>query len=209
MSVDSPAPTVTASDIAAAVERIGDAVVRTPVLRSPEIDEVAGASIVFKCENLQTTGAFKLRGATNAVRSLSDANADAGVVTHSSGNHAAALASAAAWRGVPARIVMPANSRANKLAAVRRLGIEPILCEPSTPARRAKAEEVRQATGATLVHPFDNDAVIAGQGTAAWEFVEQVEQTGEPLDFMIAPLGGGGLLAGTALAIAERWPAAG
>ncbi len=171
-------------------------VLRTPLLYSETLSRLLGCELWFKCENLQAIGAFKARGACNAVFQLTEEEAQAGVVTHSSGNHAAALARAAVLRGIRAHIVMPSNSAQVKLEAVRSLGVEPILCEPSAAAREAKAAEVMQATGATMVHPYNDSRVIAGQGTVALEILEECPD----LDVIIAPVGGGGLLSGTLIA---------
>lgn len=176
--------------------RIAPHVHRTPVLTSASLDAAAGARLYFKCENFQRIGAFKARGATNAVFRLSEADAARGVVTHSSGNHGAALAYAAARRGIPAYVVMPENSARVKLASVRGLGATVRLCAPNIAARETTCDDVQRETGATLVHPFDNADVIAGQGTAALELLEDVPD----LDVVIAPVGGGGLLSGTAIA---------
>jgi threonine dehydratase len=188
-------------DVLAARERIVSHVVRTPLLSSERLDDELGARLLLKCENLQHVGAFKARGATNAVFSLSDERAAAGVVTHSSGNHAAALARAARLRGIAAHIVMPENSRPNKVAAVRAYGVEPVLCEPTAAARHAAAERLREETGATLVHPYDDPHVIAGQGTVGLEIVEQIEELGGNCDAVVIPVGGGGLLAGCLVAL--------
>ncbi len=183
------------TDVVVAHRRIHSHIRRTPTLSFPELDELCGASLFLKCENLQVVGAFKARGACNAVLSLSDAAAQQGVVTHSSGNHAAALAWAAQLRNIDVTVVMPENSRRNKIDAVRRLGCQPMFCEPTTAARKATARAVVERTGAILIHPYDDPRVIAGQGTAAMEMFEEVGG----LDTLIAPVGGGGLLAGTLL----------
>ena len=193
---------ISIDDIRAAHARIREYIVRTPAKEFAEIDELVGATVFFKSENLQHVGAFKARGATNAVMSLDDHTAQRGVATHSSGNHAAALARAANLRGIPAHVVMPRNSRPIKLLAVRALGVEPILCEPTAEARQAAAERVVEETGATMIHPYDQSEIIAGQGTAALELTEQVER----LDAVVVPVGGGGLLAGTLIAIKSIWP---
>src|SRR6478672_2801973 len=169
---------------------------RTPVMTCQAIDDEVGASLFFKCEHLQKVGAFKARGACNAVFALDDALARRGVVTHSSGNHGAALAYAARRRGIPAWVVMPENSPAVKQANVRRFGATVRLCAPTIDAREAACDDVARETGATLIHPFDDPRVIAGQGTAALELVESVGA----LDVVIAPCGGGGLLSGTSIA---------
>lgn len=182
--------------IRAAHERIRPFVHRTPVMTCGTIDALSGATIFFKCENLQKVGAFKYRGATNAVQSLSDADAARGVVTHSSGNHAAALALAAKVRGIAAHIVMPTTTPQIKQDAVAGYGGQITLCQPTLAARETTAAAIQQRTGATMIHPFDNDAVIAGQGTAAVELLEDVPE----LDAILAPVGGGGLLSGTGIA---------
>ncbi len=169
---------------------------RTPVLTSRSLDEAAGATLYFKCENLQRVAAFKARGACNAVLSLGDEDAARGVVTHSSGNHGAALAWAATQRGIPSWIVMPSNSAKVKQQAVSGFGGTVRLCSPTLSAREETCARVLAETGATLVHPYDNWQVIAGQGTAALELLDEVPE----LDAVIAPLGGGGLLSGTTIA---------
>jgi threonine dehydratase len=188
-----------AESIAAAHARIAPFIHRTPVLTSQRIDAIAGASIWFKAENFQKAGAFKARGAFNAVLSMTDEEASCGVCTHSSGNHAGALALAASTRGCPAYIVMPRTASATKQAAVAGYGAEITLCEPTLAAREAAAAALAARTGARFVHPYDNDAVIAGQATAAVELIEEVPG----LEILTCPVGGGGLLAGTALA--TRW----
>jgi len=201
-----PAPSssfaVNLQDVLAAANTIAPFIRCTPVIAAENFPDCTAARLWLKCENLQVGAAFKARGATNAVLSLPDAAAACGVVTHSSGNHAAALARAAISRGIAAHIVMPTNSAAVKLAAVRGLGIEPLLCEPTAAAREATAADVQSRTGATLVHPFNDTAVIAGQGTAALEIIEQIPE----FDTLIVPVGGGGLLAGTLIAIRELCP---
>ena len=182
--------------IRAAAARIAPHVHRTPVFTCRALDAEVGARLVFKAENLQRTGAFKARGATNAVFSLSDLEARRGVVTHSSGNHGAALAYAAQRRGIAAFVVMPDNAPQVKLGNVRRYGATVRVCAPTPAARAAGCAEVARETGATLVHPFDDPRVIAGQATATLELLEQASD----LDVIIAPVGGGGLLSGTALA---------
>lgn len=182
--------------IVAARVRIAPHVHRTPVMTSRSLDAAAGARLYFKCENFQKVGAFKARGATNAVFSLSDDEARRGVVTHSSGNHGAALAYAAVRRGIRAHVVMPDNAPLVKQANVRGFGAAIRFCAPTPQARAAACDEVQRETGATLVHPFDDMRVIAGQGTAVLELLEEVPD----LDVVIAPVGGGGLLSGTAIA---------
>jgi threonine dehydratase len=173
---------------------------RTPVMTCSAIDAIAGRRLYFKCENFQKVGAFKFRGAVNAVSLLSDEDAVNGVVTHSSGNHAQALALAAKMRGVPAYIVMPSTASSVKKAAVEGYGAEVIVCEPTLAARESTAENVQAQTGATFIHPYDNDDVIAGQGTAMLELFEQVSELHAELDAVITPVGGGGLLGGTCIA---------
>jgi threonine dehydratase len=182
--------------IRAAHARIRSHIQRTPVLTSRSLDDAVGASLFFKCENLQKVAAFKARGACNAVLSLTDAEAARGVVTHSSGNHGAALAWAATQRGIRSWIVMPSNAAIVKQNAVRGFGGTVRLTEATLPAREIACQDVLAETGATLVHPYNDWRVIAGQGTAALEFLEDVPQ----LDVIIAPVGGGGLLSGTAIA---------
>ncbi len=191
-----------AADLAAvrdAAARIAGFVHRTPVMTSETIDRLAGRSVYFKCENLQKTGAFKYRGATNAVQKLDAADAARGVVTHSSGNHAQALALAARVRGIPAHIVMPRTAPAVKKAAVLGYGGQVVECEPNLADRERVAAEVVERTGGTLIPPFDHPDVIAGQGTAALELLEDVPD----LDAVVTPVGGGGLLSG--FCVAARW----
>jgi threonine dehydratase len=188
--------TLTLADIRAAHARIKDRIHRTPVMTSTALNEKSGAQLFFKCENLQKIGAFKARGATNAVTLLSDEEASRGVVTHSSGNHAAALARAAKLRNIPAYIVMPNNSPKAKQASVRRYGAEIIMCEPTITAREQTAKSVVERTGATMIHPYNDLRVMAGQGTTALELLEDVPD----LDDILCPVGGGGLLSGLAVA---------
>ena len=185
-----------------AAERIGPHVHRTPVLTSNTVNEISGAEVFFKCENLQKAGAFKVRGATNAVFSLSEEQARRGVATHSSGNHAAALALAGGWRDIPVTVVMPDNASAIKKQAVAGYGARIVYCEPTFQAREAALAEVAERTQAEVIHAFDDPRVIAGQGTAALELFEQVNG----IDTVIAPVGGGGLLSGTALAARGLFP---
>jgi threonine dehydratase/serine racemase len=187
---------VTLRDVEAAAARIAPFVHRTPVLTSHLLDKWAGASLFLKCEHLQRAGAFKYRGATNAVQSLTDEVARRGVAAHSSGNHAAALALAARVRAIPAYVVMPANAPAVKRAAVLGYGARIIECEPTEAARIETLRGVIDETGALEIHPFDNDTVIAGAGTAALELLADVPG----LDAIVAPIGGGGLLSGTCVA---------
>ena len=179
-----------------AAVRIAGVVHRTPVMTCATLDQLAGRRLFFKCENLQKVGAFKYRGATNAVLKLTDAQAARGVVTHSSGNHAQALALAARVRGIPAYIVMPRTAPLVKKNAVEGYGGIVTLCEPTLEAREAAAAALVAQTGGTLIPPFDHADVIAGQGTAALELLEDVPD----LDAIIAPVGGGGLLSGCAIA---------
>jgi threonine dehydratase len=188
--------TLTLTDIRAAHTRIKDRIHRTPIMTSAALDARAGAQLFFKCENLQKIGAFKARGATNAVALLSDEEARHGVVTHSSGNHAAALARAAKLRGIPAYIVMPSNSPQAKLASVRRYGAEVIQCEPTLASRESTANAVVERTGAAFVHPYNDALVMAGQGTTALELLEDVPD----LTDILCPVGGGGLLSGISVA---------
>ena len=188
--------TLTLADIRAAHARIADKIHRTPVLTSATLDALCGAQLFFKCENFQKIGAFKARGATNAVFALTEAEAANGVATHSSGNHAAALARAARLRGIPAHIVMPSNAPKTKIESVRRNGGIIVFCEPTLVAREAACAKIIAETGDRLVHPFDDYAVMAGQGTATLELLEQAPE----LDLIIVPVGGGGLLCGTAVA---------
>ena len=183
-------------DLHAAAARIAPWARRTDVLTSRRVDEWLSCSAFFKCENWQRTGAFKFRGACNAVLSLSDAEAARGVVTHSSGNHGAALAEAARLRGIPAWVVMPSNAPPVKRAAVESYGARVVECRPTLADRETTAAGVIDETGATLIHPYDDKRIIAGQSTAALELHEQIPN----LDAVVCPVGGGGLAAGTALA---------
>src|SRR5256885_8989355 len=195
MTLDLPA-------IRAAHERIRRYIHRTPVLTSSRLNQASGASLFFKCENFQKIGAFKARGATNAIFSLDDATARRGVATHSSGNHGAAVARAAKLRGIPAHIVMPSNSAKVKIRAVEGYGARVVFCEPTEEARDATCADVIAKTGAMLIHSFENPDVIAGQGTAAVELLEDVPD----VDLMMCPIGGGGLLARTAVAAKSMRP---
>ncbi len=185
-----------------AAERIRGQVHLTPVLSSSTFDLRAQAHLFFKCENLQRIGAFKMRGALNAIMCLPDELARKGVVTHSSGNFAQAVALAAKTCGIPAHIVMPSNSPQVKRQAVEGYGARVIPCVPTLEARESTAQAVQDETGATFLHPYDQDEVIAGQGTVALELVEQVSN----LDAVIVPVGGGGLISGIALALRELAP---
>jgi threonine dehydratase len=188
--------------IHAAHQRIRPYVHRTPVLTNSWLNDACRASLFFKCENFQKVGAFKARGATNAVFVLDDETARRGVATHSSGNHGAAVARAAKLRGIPAHIVMPSNSAKVKIRAVQGYGAQVVFCEPTEESREIKCAEVIKKTGATLIHSFENEHVIAGQGTAAMELLEDVPN----LDAIMCPVGGGGLLSGTAIAAKSMQP---
>jgi threonine dehydratase len=190
-------------DVLAAAARIAPFVHRTPVMTCSALDELCGARLFLKCENLQKVGAFKARGATNAVLSLSDDEAARGVATHSSGNHAQALALAARRRGIPAWIVMPTTAPAVKRAAVAGYGAVIVPCEPTLAAREQTLREVVDRTGAAFVPPYDDERIIAGQGTAALELAADAPG----LDRVLCPVGGGGLLAGTAVALSGCAPA--
>jgi threonine dehydratase len=182
--------------------RIRDKIHRTPLMTSEVLDSLSGRRLYFKCENLQKVGAFKARGATNAVYLLSEQEAARGVVTHSSGNHAAALARAAKLRGIPAYIVMPKNAPAAKQAAVHRYGGEVVLCEPTLAARESTARAVTMRTGAVFIHPYDDLRVMAGQGTSAVEMLEDAPE----LEAILCPVGGGGNLSGIAVAAKSMKP---
>lgn len=184
------------ADVEAAAARIAPHAQKTPVRTSRSIDALAGAELTFKCENLQRVGAFKFRGASNAVWSLPDHVARRGVVTHSSGNHGAAVALAAKTRGIPAHVVVPDGAVRTKLAAIEAYGATLHRCAPTMAAREAEVERLLAETGGALVHPFTTPAVIAGQGTAALELIGEVGR----LDALITPIGGGGLIGGTAIA---------
>ena len=184
------------SEIEAAVRRLQGVVHRTPIATCRQLDEVAGREVFIKCENLQKVGAFKYRGASNAVMQLSSEQASAGVVTHSSGNHAQALALAARLRSIPAWIVMPSNAPQIKQDAVADYGATIVLCEPTLAARETTAADIMAQQKATFIHPYNDARVIAGQATVGVEILEQVTE----LDAIVAPVGGGGLLAGIALA---------
>jgi len=187
---------VSLNDIQQAATRIKPYAHRTPVFTNQALDQKVGAQVHLKCENFQKVGAFKFRGACNAVFSLTDQEALRGVATHSSGNHAQALALAAKLRGIPAYIVMPDNAPQVKKDAVAGYGGEITFCAPTLEAREATLRRVVEKTGAAFIHPYDNERVIAGQGTATLELLDSTPG----LDLIIAPVGGGGLLSGTALA---------
>jgi threonine dehydratase len=193
---------VNVDTILAAHERIRPYIHRTPVLTNSWLNDASRSSLFFKCENFQKVGAFKARGATNAIFALDDGTAQHGVATHSSGNHGAAVARAAKLRGIPAYIVMPLNSARVKIQAVQGYGAQVIFCEPTEESREIKCAEVIKETGATLIHSFENEHVVAGQGTAAMELLEDIPT----LDVVMCPVGGGGLLSGTAIAAKSMRP---
>lgn len=192
----------TFSDIEKAHELIRPYIHHTPVMTSQSINAIVGAQLFFKCENLQKVGAFKFRGACNSVFSLTDEEAANGVCTHSSGNHAAALALAARMRGIPAYIVMPSNAPDIKKKAVAGYGAKITFCEPTLAARESTLRQVAEQTGAKEIHPYNYFNVICGQGTAAKELIEDTDG----LDIVMAPVGGGGLLSGTALSAKAMLP---
>jgi threonine dehydratase len=200
--VVAPLPHPTLADVRAAAARIAPFARRTPVFTCAALDERLGARVFLKCENFQKVGAFKFRGACNAVFSLDPKAAARGVATHSSGNHAQALALAARLRVIPAHIVMPDNAPAVKKAAVAGYGGRITLCPPTLADRESTLGRVAAATGAEIIHPYNDDRVIAGQGTAALELLEEIPD----LDAVLAPVGGGGLLSGTAIAAAGLKP---
>lgn len=195
-----PEPAATFADVTAAADRIASYIHRTPVATSATLRRESGAEVFFKCENLQKVGAFKARGALNAVLSLSEEDAGRGVITHSSGNHGAALAFAAAARGIPCTVVMPDHAPKVKMNAVRGYGANIEMCPHAD--RETATSRIIQQTGATLVHPYNNATVIAGQGTAALELIEDVGD----LDIVITPIGGGGLMSGTAITTRHMLP---
>jgi threonine dehydratase len=197
-----PAVIPTYDDVVAAHERIRPYIHRTPVLTSSYFNELTGAELFFKCENFQKAGAFKVRGASNAVFGLSDEMAKKGVATHSSGNHALSLSYAAGRRGIPCHVVMPRTAPQAKKDAVRGYGGIITECEPSTSSREAVFAQVQAATGAEFVHPYNDPRVIAGQGTCSRELMEQVEG----LDAVIAPIGGGGMVSGCCLTLSNIAP---
>lgn len=192
----------TYDDMLAAHERIRPHIRRTPVRTSDYLNELSGAQLFFKCENFQEPGAFKVRGASNAVFGLSEAQAKMGVATHSSGNHASCLSYAAMLRGIPCNVVMPRTAPQTKKDTVRRYGGVITECEPSTTSREATFATVQAATGGDFVHPYNDPRVIAGQGTCSREFIEQTDG----LDMVVAPIGGGGMISGTCLTLATLAP---
>ncbi len=193
---------VDAKTIAEAHERIKPRIHHTPVMTSQSLDRLARAQLFFKTENLQKTGSFKIRGASNAILSLTEDEARNGVVTQSSGNHGAAVACAAGWRGIPAWVVMPKNAPAVKCRAVEAYGGKISFCEATVTSRREMAEQIQAETGARMIHPYDDDRIIAGQATAAKEFLEEIPD----LDALLTPVSGGGLLSGTCLGAKGLWP---
>ncbi|HWE39514.1 MAG TPA: pyridoxal-phosphate dependent enzyme [Isosphaeraceae bacterium] len=202
-TTDKEAPAIALADVEAAAGRLAPWAHRTPVLSARSLDGRVGGTVFLKCENFQRVGAFKFRGAMNALLQLTDAERAAGVVTHSSGNHAQAVALAGQLLGVPACIVMPTTAPAVKRAATEGYGARIVPCEPTLASREATVAALIAEHGYTLIHPFDDWRVIAGQGTAALELLDQAG----PLDVVVTPCGGGGLLAGTAVAVKGRSPA--
>ncbi|PWN07224.1 threonine ammonia-lyase [Rhodohalobacter mucosus] len=190
------------ADIEDAARRIASMIHRTPVLTSSYFNDETGAELFFKCENFQKVGAFKFRGASNAIAKLPDEQGSKGIVTHSSGNHAQAVALAARINGYKATIVMPENAPRVKVNAVRGYGAEVVFCEPTIEARSETAQRVVSELGATFIHPYNHPDVIAGQGTCALELLEEVPE----LDAILAPVGGGGLISGTAIAAKHLKP---
>jgi len=192
------------NDVQNAYLKIRSKVHRTPVLSSTKVNERVGGQLFFKCENFQKVGAFKFRGATHAVGELTDKEAQSGVATHSSGNHAQAVALAAKLRGIPAHIVMPENAPKVKVNAVKDYGADVTFCESTQQARESTLEQVVEETGATFIHPYDHPHIIMGQGSAAIELLEDYPD----LDIVLAPIGGGGLMSGTAIAASGLAPGA-
>jgi threonine dehydratase len=192
----------TFEDMLAAHERIKPHIRRTEVRISDYLNDLTGAQLFFKCENFQEPGAFKVRGASNAVFGLTDEQARKGVATHSSGNHASCLSYAAMRRGIPCNVVMPRTAPQAKKDTVRRYGGVITECEPSTTSREATFAKVQEATGGDFVHPYNDPRVIAGQGTCAREFIEQTDG----LDMVVAPIGGGGMISGTCLTLSTLAP---
>lgn len=192
----------TYEDMLTAHERIKPHIKRTPVMRSAHLNEISGAELFFKCENFQEPGAFKVRGATNAVFGLDEAQAAKGVATHSSGNHASCLRYAASRRGIPCNVVMPRTAPQAKKDTVRRYGGRITECEPSTSSREETFAKVQAETGGDFVHPYNDPRVIAGQGTCSKEFIEQTDG----LDMVVAPIGGGGMISGTCLTLSTLAP---
>lgn len=202
MMKGTPTHIPTYQDMLEAHERIMPHIRRTPVLRSDHLNEISGAKLFFKCENLQEPGAFKVRGASNAVFGLDEAQAARGVATHSSGNHASCLSYAAMRRGIPCNVVMPRTAPQAKKDTVRRYGGQITECAPSTTSREATFARVQAETGGDFVHPYNDPRVIAGQGTCSREFMEQADG----LDMVVAPIGGGGMISGTCLTLSTLAP---
>ncbi len=202
LDMSTPAAELTIEDMRAAHERIRPHINRTPVLTSRYLNDLTGAQLFFKCENFQEAGAFKVRGACNAVFGLTDEQAERGVCTHSSGNHALSLSYAAGRRGIPCNVVMPRTAPEAKKDAVRRYGGTITECEPSTTSREAVFAEVQAATGGEFVHPYNDPRVIAGQATCSAELLDQVGD----LDTVVAPIGGGGMISGTCLTLSNLAP---
>lgn len=196
----------TLEDMLEAHERIKPYIHRTPVMTSSFLNEMAGCEMFFKCENFQKAGAFKVRGASNAVFGLSDEEAKNGVCTHSSGNHALSLSYAAGRRGVPCNVVMPYSAPEAKKAAVRGYGGIITECEPSTTSREEVFAKVQAETGGDFVHPYNDPRVIAGQATCSREFLEQMQEIGVKPDMVVAPIGGGGMISGTCLTLSNLAP---
>ena len=192
----------TYDDMLAAHDRIRPHIRQTPVRTSDYLNDLSGAQLFFKCENFQEPGAFKVRGATNAVFGLTEDQARKGVATHSSGNHASCLSYAAMLRGIPCNVVMPRTAPQAKKDTVRRYGGVITECEPSTSSREATFAQVQAATGGDFVHPYNDPRVIAGQGTCSREFMEQTDG----LDMVVAPIGGGGMISGTCLTLSTLAP---
>ncbi len=203
-----PGPLPQPGDVRAAAERLSGHAVETPLLRADALDEQIGGRLLLKAEPLQRTGSFKFRGACNRLLQLDPAAKAGGVVTYSSGNHAQAVAAAAKLVGVPAVIVMPRDAPAVKIAGTRRHGAEIVLYDRASEAREALGKRIAEERGATLVKPYDDFQVIAGQGTVGHEIVRQCGAIGFQPDAVVVPAGGGGLMAGTSLAIADAWPEA-
>ena len=201
-AITTPEPAIGVEDVRAAVERLRPWVHLTPVLTSRTLDARCGGSVFLKCENFQKVGAFKFRGAMNALLQLEESERERGVVTHSSGNHGQALAAAGQLLDVPVCVVMPRTAPAVKRAAVEGYGARVVPCAPTLDAREAAVADQIEKHGLTLIHPYDDWRVIAGQGTAAWELLDQ---TGD-LDIVLVPIGGGGLASGTCLAVKGRSP---
>lgn len=202
MTTDEALPVPTLDDIRSAARLTAPYLNRTPVLTSGQVDERAGCRVYFKCENFQKVGAFKFRGASNAIFSLEEKETSGGVATHSSGNHAQAVALAARMKGVPAYIVMPEDAPSGKKRAVEGYGARITLCDSTQQARENTLRDVVEETGATFIHPYNDPRIIAGQGTACLELLSETS----PLDAILVPVGGGGLLSGSAIAAAGVAP---